>query len=201
MNAKLQPASPNAYSFTAGADYRVYPATITGFSGGSVDTLIDLIASDGTAVLETNDEAGAIGSATDISETVLMLAGTYSGTYYVRVRPLNTVSLFGSIRPYDFYVRVLSGSRMAPRAVLTAEAEPSEQSASRAVLSAGPANAVIGPPIAEHDTFAIAARGADLIAALVGIDPQRDTPEWQAMAGVGAFNGSFIMVNGGRTLR
>ncbi len=119
----------NAYSFTAGADHRVYAATITGFSGGSADTLIDLIASDGTTVLETNDRAGAIGSASDISETVLMMAGTY----YVRDRQLNTVSLFGPIRPYDFYVRVLSGSRMAPRAVPISGAEPSEQSASRAV--------------------------------------------------------------------
>lgn len=149
----------NAYSFTAGADYRVYPATITGFTGGSPDTLIDLMASVGTTGLETNDEGEAIRSASDISETVLMMAGTDN----VRVRPLNTVSLFGPIRPYDFYV--------------------------------------IGPPMAEHDSFAIAATGADVIVALVDVDSRCDAAEWKAMAGVGAFNGSFIMLNGGRNLR
>lgn len=50
----------NAYSFTSGADYRGYAATMTGFSGGGAGTVTGLVASDGTALLETED--GTIGS-------------------------------------------------------------------------------------------------------------------------------------------
>lgn len=58
-------------------------------------------------IATTDNEGGAIGSAPDISETVLMMAGTYC----VRVRPLNTVSLFGAICPYAVDVRWLRGRR------------------------------------------------------------------------------------------
>lgn len=50
----------NAYSFTAGADYPGYAATMTGFSDCCAGTVTGLVASDGTALLEIED--GAIGN-------------------------------------------------------------------------------------------------------------------------------------------
>jgi hypothetical protein len=63
----------DAHSFTAGADYRIYAATMTGFSGGSADTLRDVIASQGTTVLEADDEDGAIGSASNTGDTIVAI--------------------------------------------------------------------------------------------------------------------------------
>jgi hypothetical protein len=63
----------DAYSFTAGADYRVYAATMTGFDGGFAETLRDIIASDGTTMLEAEDEDGAIGSASNTGDTIVAI--------------------------------------------------------------------------------------------------------------------------------
>lgn len=171
----------DVYSFTAGADYRVYAATMTGFRGGSADTLRDTIASDGTTVLEADDD-GAIGSASNIAGTVLATAGTY----YVRVRQFKTTSLFGPIRPYDFYVRVLSGSP-------TPEMEPNDKGAPQAPTPNGWVSSVIGPATAEKDTFAITVNAGDTIVAIGDVDPARDVPEWNVIGGIGVFTGSFII--------
>lgn len=69
----------DVYSFAAVAGDRVYAAVMTGFSGSSNDTVMDILASDGTTVLETDDEDGAIGvSASSIAGTVLPAAGRTS---------------------------------------------------------------------------------------------------------------------------
>ena len=60
-------------SFTAGTGDRVYAATIAGFSGGPTDTLRDVIASNGTTVLEADDEDGAIGSVSNTGDTIVVI--------------------------------------------------------------------------------------------------------------------------------
>ena len=50
------------------------------------------------------------------------------GTFSVRVRPFNPTSLPGTISPYEFYVRVLSGSPMP-------EMEPDDEGAPQAPRS------------------------------------------------------------------
>ena len=60
------------YSFTAAAGDRVFAATMTGFSGGDTDTLIDIIGIDGTTVIETDDDDGGIASlASSLAGTLL----------------------------------------------------------------------------------------------------------------------------------
>ena len=110
----------NAYSFTAGADYGIHAATMTGFSGGSTDTSIEIIASGGTMRLEAEDEGGAIGSASNIAGTVLAATAT-------------------------------------------------------------------------NDTFAIGINAGDTILAIVDVDRERVAPEWNVIAGIGEFTGSFII--------
>ena len=63
----------DALSFTAGTDDRLYAATMTGFGGGSADTLRDIIASNGTTVLEADDDDGAIGSASNTGDTIMVI--------------------------------------------------------------------------------------------------------------------------------
>lgn len=173
------------YSFTAGAGDRVYAATMTSFSPGSTDTLLAVLASDGTTVLESDDEDGGLsGSASNIAGLVLPTAGTY----FIRVSPF-TLTLAGTIRPYDLYVRVLSG---AP----TAETEPNNNGAPGPQATAGNGwmNGAI-TPLADNDTFSVPANAGDTIAVILDVDPERDTPEWNARVGIGVFNNFFLIIN------
>jgi hypothetical protein len=63
----------DAHSFTAGADYRVFAATTTGFKGGSTGTLRDVIASGGTTLLEAEDTDGASGSTSNTGDTIVAI--------------------------------------------------------------------------------------------------------------------------------
>src|SRR5262245_60156723 len=51
------------FKFDANAGDRVYVATMTAFSPAGSDSVIDLIGTDGTTVLETDDQDGSIGTA------------------------------------------------------------------------------------------------------------------------------------------
>lgn len=63
----------DALSFTAGTDDRLCAATMTGFGGGSADTLRDIVASNGTAVLEADDDDAAIGSGSNTGDTIMVI--------------------------------------------------------------------------------------------------------------------------------
>jgi hypothetical protein len=172
----------DAHSFTAGADYRIYAATTTGFSGGSVDTLRDVIASGGATVLEAEDKVGAIGSPSNLAGTVRPT----TGTYYVRVPGFNSTSLPGATPPYDFYLRVLLGSPIP-------ETGPNNSGAPQAPRSSGWGSRVIGPATAKNNSFAITVNGSDTIGVIVGVDLERGAPVWNLIAGTGVFTGSFII--------
>jgi hypothetical protein len=169
----------DAQSFTAGADYRKYAATMTAPGCASADTLRDVIASDGPRVLEADDDGRAIGSPSNIAGTVLPT----TGTSYVR---FNTSSVPGTIRPYDFYLRVLSGSPMP-------EMEPNNGLLPQVPRSNGGMSRVIGPATAKNDSFAITVNGEDTIGVIVAVDLERGAPVWNVIAGTGVFTGSFII--------
>jgi hypothetical protein len=154
---------------------------MTGFRGGSADTLRDIFASDGAAVFEAEDEDGAIRGASSIAGMVLATAGTY----YVKATQFNTASHTAPIRPYDFYVRVLSGSPIP-------EMEPTHGVAPPAPRSNGWRGRVIGPATAKSEIFAITVNG-QMIGVIVFVDLERGVPGWKVTAGSGVFTGSFII--------
>lgn len=79
-------ASDNDYVvFTANSGDVLVAATDADGSD-TVDTLIDLIAADGTTIIETDDDDGP-GTYSLITRTL-----TASGTYYLRVRPFTTAT-------------------------------------------------------------------------------------------------------------
>lgn len=153
---------------------------MTGFTGGSAETLRDVIASDGATVLEADDEDGAIGSGSSIAGRVLAMAGTYYA------RQFNTVSFPDTIRPYDIYLRVRSGSSKP-------EMEPNDKDVPEVPRSSGWRIRVIEPGTAKDDTFAITVNGCDTIGVIVSADLERGAPEWKVIAGSGLFTGSFII--------
>src|SRR5262245_7689081 len=55
-------ADVDLFSFNAVAGERVYAATATAFAAPAADTLMDLVGSDGTTVIETDNDNGALGA-------------------------------------------------------------------------------------------------------------------------------------------
>ena len=73
-------------------------------SGGGADTVLAVIASDGSTVLELDDQDGTFGgSSSSIAGTLLATPGTY----YLRV---TNFSITAPIAPYDLYFAVRSGT-------------------------------------------------------------------------------------------
>ena len=173
------------YSFTAAAGDRVYAATMTAASGGSADTVLDILAPDGTTVLETDDNDGSAGPNASTIAGLVLLTG---GTYYVRVRQFVTASLEGTIRPYDLYVRVHSG-------VPVAETEPNDLNAPLPLAPSGWMSGAIGVAN-DHDAYAVSANAGDTIVVILDADPERDAPEWNPRLGLGPFNTFTAVVNG-----
>jgi subtilisin-like proprotein convertase family protein len=176
----------DVYSFSATAGDRVYAATMTGFSGGSTDTILDILAPDGTTIIETDDEDGQIsGSASNVAGTVL----ASTGTYYVRVKQFSTTSLSGTVRPYDLYVRVLSGSP-------TAETEPNNFNGTPQALAPNGWMSGAVTPAGDTDTYLVNANAGDTIVTILDVDPERNAPEWNGRVGIGLFN-SFVLIADG----
>ena len=96
------------YSFQASVGDRVYAATMTSFSANaSSDSVLDLLASDGSTVLESDNDNGSMGGLSS------SLAGTLipsDGTYYLQVRHNSATS---QLRPYHLHLRVQNGTPAA----------------------------------------------------------------------------------------
>jgi uncharacterized repeat protein (TIGR01451 family) len=171
----------DVYSFTAPAGARVYATAMTGWSSGSTDPELDIIDVDGTTVLETDDTNGTISAtAPSIAGTVL----TTGGTYYVRVRQGLLTSLSGTVRPYDLYVALQSGTP-------TPEVEPNDT-----VPNPLPPNGWVSgvvDPAADSDVFSLSVNAGDTIVASLDLDPERDAVFANLRLGIGNFNNFFFV--------
>jgi subtilisin-like proprotein convertase family protein len=171
------------YSFFANAGDHVFANTMTSFSSGSTDTVLDVLDSAGT-LLETDDEDGGFsGSSSNIAGLLLPT----TGRYYVRVSPFATTQA-GTIRSYDLYVRVVSG---AP----AVEVEPNNNGNTPNPLPANGYVTGIINPAADSDTYSLTAEAGDTIVAVMDVDPERDAPEWDGRLGIGLFDNNFLVVN------
>jgi hypothetical protein len=98
------------YTFTAPAGSRVWIETDTGgvqnAGATSRDTVIDLLAADGTTVIEHDDDDGTGNGGDGTNETLLasLIAGrvlTTGGNYFIRVQAF---SVTGIVNPYRLFV-------------------------------------------------------------------------------------------------
>jgi autotransporter-associated beta strand protein len=175
------------YSFAATAGDRVYAATMTSFSAGSTDTVIDIIGSDGVTILETDDDDGSI---LNFSSSIAGTLIPVTGTYYIRVRPfiaMPPATLGGTVRPYDLYLRVQSGAPMP-------EAEPNNNGGTPNPL---PPNGWAGGavnPASDNDTFSFFANAGDTIYTSLDPDPERDGTTWNPRLGL-ILGGNLLLVN------
>jgi pre-peptidase len=169
---------PNAdvdfYSFTAAAGDRVYAATMTSFSASaSVDSFLDLIASDGSTVVEGDNDDGSFGST---SSSIAGRQITTPGTYYLRVRHNLATS---QLRPYDLYLKVQSGSP-------TPETESNDTFPGQPLPVSGWVSGSTSST-ADVDFYAITLAAGDTVYLSLDLDPERDTTEWNGQLGLGPF--------------
>ncbi len=150
------------YRFTAPAGSRVYAATMTaGSASSSQDTVLDVISTDGTTILETDDDNGTFGAAAS------SIAGTQlpgAGTYYLRVSgPVQ-------VRPYDLHFRLQTGTP-AP------EVEPNDTTLTPQALPASGWVAGSTSSTSDLDFYSVTLNAGDTLFASVDRDPERDATD------------------------
>ena len=177
------------YSFTAAAGDRLYAATMTSFSAGSsTDSQMTLLASDGTTVIEFDDDNGSFaGLSSSIAGAVIPTAGTY----YIRINDFTAGTT--SERPYELHFRLQSG---AP----TPEVESNDTPATANPLPAnGWVSGTRNPAAAtEQDWYSFNLNAGDTVYLSLDTDPERDAVVWNGRLGVALFgdaNNQILVVD------
>ncbi|HQW80956.1 MAG TPA: proprotein convertase P-domain-containing protein [Pseudomonadota bacterium] len=172
------------WSFSGTAGDRIYAATMTSrSSNGSVDSTLDLIASDGSTVIETDLNDGTFGST---SSSIAGATLPATGNYYLRV---THASATNQLRPYDLYFQLRSG---AP----AAETEPNDTFPGEALPAGGWVSGSTSATT-DADLYSLNLNAGDTVFISVDLDPERDTVEWNAQTGLGAFGAPplFLVAN------
>lgn len=181
MAGTINPAGDLDYfALAAAAGDRVWTSVDTGSPpaqvGGSRDSLFGLYATNGTTLIEFDDDDGTGNGGDGSVETTLasVIAGrglASAGTYYLRVQGWNAAA---TIDPYRLYTVLTNAAQQS------AESEPNG--------TAGTANPIIpsgqqvgvrtgtittGPP--DSDIFSFQANANDLIFIAADGDPERDS--------------------------
>jgi len=170
--------NPNAdvdfYSFTAAAGDRIYAATMTSLSSNaSVDSVLELIAADGTTVLETDNDDGSFGAT---SSTIAGFTIPAAGTFFLSVRHASATN---QLRPYRLYFQRRTGTP-------TAETEVNDTFPGQALPAGGWVSGATSA-VADLDFFSLNLNAGDTVFVSVDLDPERDATEWNAQIGLGAF--------------
>jgi subtilisin-like proprotein convertase family protein len=176
----------DTWSFSGTAGDRVYAATMTSWApSSSTDTTLELVGTDGTTIIETDLDDGALATASS------SIAGTTlpaTGTFFLRVRQSSNSS---RIAPYFLHFRLQSGSP-------TPETEANDTSATANPLPAnGWVSGARNPAVAtEQDWFSFSAGAGDTVYLSLDLDPERDNVQWNGRVGIALFGdlGNQILV-------
>jgi hypothetical protein len=161
------------YTFTAPAGSRVWIETDTGGTQNagatSRDTVIDLLAADGSTVIENDDDDGTGNGGDGTIETGLasIIAGrtlTAGGTYFIRVQAFSAT---GIINPYRLFVSLTN-------VAATAEVEPNDTAATANVANSPALRSASIGVLGDADYYSVSANAGDTIFFPVDADPDRD---------------------------
>ncbi len=177
------------YSFTANAGDRVYAATMTSFSAGnSTDSQLTLLASDGTTVIEFDDDNGSFAA---LSSSIAGAIIPTTGTYFLKVNDFTAGTT--TERPYELHLRVQSGSP-------TPEVESNDTPATANPLPAnGWVSGARNPAAAtEQDWYSFTLNAGDTVYLSLDTDPERDGVSWNGRLGMALFgdaNNQILVVD------
>ena len=161
------------FTFTASAGSKVWIETDTGGTQNagatSRDTVIDLLAADGTTVIENDDDDGTGNGGDGTNETGLasIIAGrtlTAGGTYFIRVQAFSAT---GIINPYRLFVSLTN-------VAATAEVEANDTAATANVANSPALRSGSIGVAADADYYSVSANAGDTIFFPVDADPERD---------------------------
>jgi Bacterial pre-peptidase C-terminal domain len=161
------------YTFTAPAGSRVWLATDTGGTQNagatSRDTVVDLLAADGTTVIENDDDDGTGNGGDGTIETGLasIIAGrtlTAGGTYFIRVQAFSAT---GIVNPYRLFVSLTN-------VAATAEVEANDTAATANVANSPALRSGAIGVAGDVDYYSVSANAGDTIFFPVDTDPERD---------------------------
>jgi MYXO-CTERM domain-containing protein len=186
-------AMPNGdvdfFRISAEPGTRIYAATATAFSTasdvGDNDSQLDLIDTNGTTVLESDDDSGSIST---FSSSIAGARLAARGSYYLRVRgtPISTVRQ--QLRPYDLHVRLRSGSPVA-------ETEPNDSiPTAKALPDSGWVSGETNDAD-DVDFFSLGLAAGDTVFVSLDLDPERDAVWWDALLRFGEFAGTLFTVD------
>lgn len=175
------------YSFQGNAGDRVYAALMTAASAGSsTDSQLTLLDTDGTTVIEFDDDNG---TSANLSSSIAGAVLPANGTYYIKVNDFTAGTT--TERYYRLFLRVQTG---AP----TAEAEPNDTPATANPLPSngwisGARNPAAGT---EQDWFSVNLNAGDTVFLSLDLDPERDGTVWNGRLGFALFGdaGNQIIV-------
>jgi uncharacterized repeat protein (TIGR01451 family) len=175
------------YSFSANAGDRFYAAAMTSFSAGSsTDSQLTLLASDGTTVIEFDDDNGSFAA---LSSTIAGATIPTTGTYFLKVNDFTAGTT--SERPYELYLRLQSGSP-------TPEVESNDTPATANPLPAsGWVSGTRNPAAAtEQDWHSLSLNAGDTVFLSLDVNPERDGVVWNGRLGFALFGdaGNQILV-------
>jgi uncharacterized repeat protein (TIGR01451 family) len=177
----------DVYSFTANAGDRVYAAAMTSASAGnSTDGQLTLLSSDGTTVIEFDDDSGSFAG---LSPSIAGATIPATGTYFLRYNDFTAGT--ASQRFYELHLRVQSGTP-------TAEVEPNDiPAAAQALPANGWVSGTRNPAAAtEQDWYAMTLNAGDTVFLSLDLNPERDGTVWNGRLGIALFGdaGNQILV-------
>jgi hypothetical protein len=161
------------YTFTAPAGSRIWIETDTGgvqnAGATSRDTVMDLLAADGTTVIENDDDDGTGNGGDGTIETGLasIIAGrtlTTGGTYFIRVQAFSAT---GIVNPYRLFVSLTN-------VAATPEVEANNTAATANVANSPALRSGSIGVAADEDYYSVSANAGDTIFFPVDADPERD---------------------------
>ncbi|MFO1351308.1 MAG: PPC domain-containing protein [Gammaproteobacteria bacterium] len=174
------------YSFTANAGDRVYAAVMTSFSAGnSTDSQLTLLDSDGTTVIEFDDDNGSFAG---LSSSILGATIPPPGTYFLKVNDFTAGTT--SERPYELHFRLQGG---AP----TPKSSPTTHEHRQPLPANGWVSGTRNPAAAtEQDWYSLTLNAGDTVFLSLDLDPERDSVTWNGRLGFALFGdaGNQILV-------
>ena len=164
------------YQFTAATGNKLHVALMTSgdFASAGQNSILDVFASDGTTILETDLDDGTFAST---SSTIAGLNIPSNGTYYLRVRHNSTTS---QIRSYFLYFAIRSGAA-------TAEAESNNTPGTATPLAGSGHMSGNVSPAADVDFYSLSLNAGDTVFLSLNSDPERDNVQFNARLGFGLF--------------
>jgi cysteine-rich repeat protein len=190
VRANLLPLGDvDLFSFSATAGDKIYAATMTAWSadGAIPDSVLDLLGTDGTSLIESDDDEGSFSNyASSIAGAIIPA----NGTYYLKVRPFSAGG--NTLRPYDLHFQRRTGSPVAETEDNgpTAQNLPASHWVSGA-LSSG----------SDTDNFLFSANAGDTVFLSLDLDPEvpRNGGDWNARLSLSPFGTGQFAISANNT--